>query len=375
MKAAGGKGPQPIKKPREIMEFLGERVIGQEDARKDVAIAIYKHYRRREIARSTAGVLLLNGEPVTIEKSNILMLGPSGSGKTHIARSVARMLDVPFYVADATRLTQAGYVGDDVESMLQGLMADAQYDVDKTQWGIILIDEFDKLARKSGRNASGYRDVTGEGVQQALLKLLEGSQVRVPQGALSHNVSGVTRSDLIDTTNILFICAGSFAGIEGIIEKRLNKAASLGFGRDQRQKHDVTALYKGVTNDDILEFGIIPECAGRLPVITSTYALTEDELVRVMAEPKDALCKQFRALFAMDGIDLQFEEDALRAIAKKAVKESTGARALRGILEQVLKPYSFALPEASDITGVRITADAVETSGSAEIIRKGAAIA
>lgn len=373
LKTADSKAVEPLKKPREILTFLGQRVIGQEDARRAVAIAIYRHYRRREVERHSGGTIQLDGEAVEVEKSNILMMGPSGSGKTHIVRAVAKLLDVPFYVSDATRLTQAGYVGDDVESMLQGLLADAQQDVEKAQWGIIFIDEFDKLARKSGRGVSGYRDVTGEGVQQALLKLLEGSEVEVPRGHSSRSVSGVTPVDRIHTKNILFICAGSFAGIEEVISGRLHKTASMGFGREHRQKHAPTALYKQVTVDDVLEFGIIPECVGRLPVLTSTYALTEDELVRVLTEPKDAICKQFRAFFSLDGIDLQFEPEALRAVAQEAIKESTGARALRGILERVLAPYSFELPDASDIVGLRITSETVANPEKAVLIRKGAA--
>lgn len=371
----GPKKPKPLKKPSEITALLDQMVIGQDAAKREVAIAVYEHYRRREVDKNTNGVILLDGEEVTVEKSNILMLGPSGSGKTHIARSVARMLDVPFYVGDATKLTQAGYVGDDVECLLQGLLADAQMDVEKAQWGIIFLDEFDKLARKSGRNASGYRDVTGEGVQQALLKLLEGSLVHVPRGMGSRSLSGMNPQDTVDTTNILFVCAGSFAGIEPLIEKRLNRASRMGFGQEHRQKFDKTNLYRAATVEDIEEFGMIPEIVGRLPVLTSTYELTEDELVRILVEPKNAICKQFRALYSLDGIDLQFEPDALRVIAKKAKERSTGARALRSVLKSVLQPYSYEAPDNRDITTIRITPEAAAKPGSAVIVRKTVGVA
>jgi len=293
------------------------------------------------------------------------------SGKTHIARTIARLLDVPFYVGDATKLTSAGYVGEDVESLLQGLLADAQNDIEKAQWGIIFLDEFDKLARKAGYGASGMRDVTGEGVQQALLKLIEGGQVAVPRGMGSRAVSGMTPSDVVDTRNILFICAGSFAGIEPVIERRLNKSTGLGFGKEHRKQHAKSDLYREVTVEDIEEFGLIPEIVGRLPVITSTLELTEDELIRILTEPKNAICKQFRALFSLDGIDLQFDPEALRAVAQKARKRSTGARALRAILKEVLKPYSYEAPDNLDIAVIRITQEAVETPGKALVMRKG----
>lgn len=355
-----------LKKPREITSILNQSVIGQDDAKREMAIAVYEHYRRRECK----GVLTLDGEGVEIDKSNILLMGPSGTGKTHIARAIARMLDVPFYVADCTKLTTAGYVGDDVESVLQGLIADAKQNLDQAQWGIVFLDEFDKLARKSGRSASGFRDVTGEGVQQSLLKLLEGSQVGVPRGT-SKNVSGLSTSDTLDTTNILFVAAGSFAGIEEVVERRLNKSSGLGFGREPVEKNRTkTSVYRNVTVEDLEDFGLIPEIVGRLPVVTSTYELTEDELIRILIEPKNAICKQFRALFALDGIDLQFDPDALVAIAKKAIEHSTGARALRYVVKMVLKPYSFEVPDNSDIAAIRITSAAVESPGSAVIVRK-----
>jgi len=357
---------KPLKKPREIAACISETVISQDAAKQEVAIAVYEHYRRREILRA-GGSLMIDGEPVEVEKSNILMLGPSGSGKTAIARAVAKMIDVPFYVGDATRLTQAGYVGDDVESLLQGLMAAAGNDVERAQWGIIFIDEIDKLARKSGRNASGYRDVSGEGVQQSLLKLIEGSVVPIPRGRAPN--SGARERDMIDTTNILFICAGSFAGIEDVIAQRLNKGARLGFCNELRAEYSKTELYREVTVEDVQEFGLIPELVGRLPVLTSTLELTEEELIEILTTPRSSFCKQFRALYLLDGIDLRFEPDALRELARLAKLQSTGARALRTILKRVLKPYSYEAPNDSDIMEIHITAEAVQTPGSGIVVR------
>jgi len=358
-----------LKKPREIAAHISESVISQDDAKQEVAIAVYEHYRRREILRA-GGSLMIDGEPVELEKSNILMLGPSGSGKTAIARAVAKMIEVPFYVGDATRLTQAGYIGDDVESLLQGLMAAAGNDVERAQWGIIFIDEIDKLARKSGRNASGYRDVSGEGVQQSLLKLIEGSVVPIPRGRAASG--GPRERDMIDTTNILFICAGSFTGIEDVIAQRLNKGARVGFGNELRAEYSKSALYREATIEDIQDFGLIPELVGRLPVLTSTYELTEDELIEILTVPTSSFCKQFRALYSLDGIDLRFEPDALREIAKLAKLRSTGARALRSVLKMVLKPYSYEAPNDSGIAAIHITEKAVREPGSAFVVRKTA---
>lgn len=349
----------PLKTPREITALLDEIVIGQDETKREMAIAVYKHYRRKEVSKD--GGIILDGERVEIEKSNILLLGPSGSGKTLIAKAIAKILDVPFYVADCTRLTQAGYVGDDVETVLQGLLADAQQNIEWAQWGIIFLDEFDKLARKSGRSISGYRDVTGEGVQQALLKLIEGSRVPVPKGFGAKAGTGSSIEN-IDTTNILFIAAGSFAGIEEVINRRLNKENAIGFGKENRRKRDKTEIYKNVTTEDVEEFGLIPEIVGRLPVITVTGELTEDELIHILTEPKNALCKQFRALFSLDMIDLQFDVDALKLIAQKAQKGTTGARALRTIVEKVLKPYAYDAPDNSG--SIHITAEVVKKSCS-----------
>jgi len=368
---AGTTAVVPLKKPREINALLNEIVIGQEDAKKEMAVAVYKHYRRREISKD--GGVMLEGERVEIEKSNILLMGPSGSGKTLLARAIARMLDVPFYVADCTRLTQAGYVGDDVESVLQGLIADAQQNLEWAQWGIIFLDEFDKLARKSGRSASGYRDVTGEGVQQALLKLIEGSKVPVPRGMGAR--AGLAPTDPFDTTNVLFIAAGSFAGIEEVVDRRLNKSTGIGFDRDHSKKRDKTEIYKHVKTEDVEEFGLIPEIVGRLPVLTSTYELTKEELVRILIEPKNAICKQFRALFSLDNIDLQFDPEALQLIAEIAQERTTGARALRTIMEEILKPYSYEAPDNRDISTIRITPEAVSKPGSALVLRKAIGVA
>jgi ATP-dependent Clp protease ATP-binding subunit ClpX len=355
---------EPLRKPMEIKAYLDLHVIGQDKAKTDVAVAIYNHFKRR--VASVKGTPL---EGVEIQKSNILLMGPSGTGKTEIARSIARLLKVPFYVADATRLTQAGYVGDDVESLLQGLLADADGDVERAEWGIVFIDEFDKLARKSGRGASGYRDVSGEGVQQALLKMIEGGRVAVPRGMNSRIVSGSGQStDMMDTKNILFICAGSFAGIEECVNHRLNKDAHMGFGVSKR-KAEINEVYLEILEDDILDFGLIPELVGRIPVMTTTLPLTEDEMVRILTEPQNALTKQFKALFAMDGVELEFDEAALQAIGRKAKERPTGARALRGILEDLLRTYSFTVPSDPTVKSIRITelvvngADAVITRG------------
>lgn len=366
---AAAQKNQTLRTPAEIKGELDAYVIGQDRAKTDVAVAIYDHYKRREVMRSQKGRITIDvdgkSEEVELEKSNILLLGPSGTGKTHISRAVARLLDIPFYVADATKLTQAGYVGDDVESLLQGLIAAADHDLERAEWGIIFIDEIDKLARKSGRNASGYRDVTGEGVQQALLKLIEGSKVAVPRGMGAKMVAaGMGNADCLDTTNILFVGAGSFAGIEEIVEARVNKRSALGFGGRERARFsnlDKTAVYSQVEEEDILEFGMIPELVGRLPVLTSTYALTEEQLYEVLVKPRSSILKQFQALFSLDQIDLQLDEGAARAVAREATKHETGCRALRTIMERMLKEAKFMARSDKTIGSVRVSRETVET--------------
>lgn len=350
----------PLPKPREILASLDEYVIGQDFAKKAVAAAVYEHYKRRDATRRG---FVFKGQPVEIEKSNILIAGPSGCGKTQIARTVARRLKVPFHVGDATRITQAGYAGDDPETLLQGLLEKCSWDVDKAKWGIIVIDEIDKLGRKSGREVAGYRDVSGEGVQQALLKMVEGGEVTVSKG-LGARVGDPTKEALtIDTSNILFICMGSFAGIEHTISKRLNKSARLGFGGSLRKEIPDAELYRSMTDEDVLDFGIIPELLGRLPVLTSVLPLTEAELIRVLTEPKDAIARQLQALYAMDDIDLHFDDEALRAIARLARARHTGARALRGILKMLLLPYDLDLPSRPEVKSLRVTADFVQGRG------------
>lgn len=358
------KKKEPLKKPREIRAYLDQYVIAQEQAKKDIAIAVYDHYRRREVRGITGGI--------EIQKSNILLMGPSGTGKTEIARAVARMLKVPFYVGDATRMTQAGYVGDDVETVLQGLISDAGGDPEKAEWGIVFLDECDKMAKKSGRGATGYRDVSGEGVQQALLKLVEGGRMPVPRGVGTKLLSADVQSvDMIDTSNILFIFAGSFAGIEETVNRRANKGTRMGFGTGDTQKKELSKseVYAQVTEEDLLDFGIIPELLGRLPVRTSTLPLTEDEMVQVLTEPKNALVKQKKSLFSLDDIDLVFDPEALRAIGKEAIKRETGARSLRSIVEEILRPYRYDAPSDSTIARIVITEETVK-GGTAVIVRK-----
>lgn len=353
----------PLLKPMEIFDFLAARVIGQERAKTDIAIAVYNHYRRREALRDGFDI----GD-VDIQKSNILLMGPSGTGKTEIARALAKMLNVPFYIADATKFTAAGYVGDDVESMLQGLLQESSDNLERAQWGVVLIDEIDKLARKSGRGATGFRDVGGEMVQQGLLKILEGTRMAIPRG-MGMRMGMAAQNDMFDTTNVLFICAGSFDGIQDVISKRVNNKASLGFGAIERKRLDTSEIYLSVTEADVLEFGIIPEMMGRLPVLTTTLALTEDQLVEILTKPKNAITKQFQKLFELDGIQLQFEEAALRSIAREAMKRPTGARALRSIVEDVLRPYSFEVRSQGNVRAIRITEDTVEKKGEALVMR------
>lgn len=345
--------------PKDIIKILDEYVVGQEYAKKVLAVAVYNHYKRIDSSSN------ISADGIELNKSNILMIGPTGCGKTLLAQTLARILDVPFTMADATSLTEAGYVGDDVENILSRLLQAANYDIEKTQRGIVYIDEIDKIARKSEEGARS-RDISGEGVQQGLLKIIEGTVASVPTqpGRKTSQQEYVQ----VDTRNILFICAGAFSGLEKIIAVR-GKGSSIGFGADVRSKDDTSRkdIFNGVESDDLIKFGLIPEIVGRLPLVAALEGLTEEDLTRILVEPKNSIAKQYQKLFELDKVELTFEPDALKEIAKRAIERKTGARGLRAITENILLDTMFEVPSLKNVKSVTVSGEVLTKNKKVEI--------